>query len=174
MITSSSSPRRQKRRMRRISRSRVAPAIASSKVVEFRTAAKDTKAIGDLREQQAARRKVWNKARARMDFLEASVEWRDAICIAQLYEIADAGHYDRMVTDPDRAFVRNLHRGAVLRLMMTPAPDMAAVKWKRSEFHRKFANVSESKMAKAIADDMAWLEKNLRACVVCGSRAGSE
>jgi hypothetical protein len=51
-------------------------------------------------------------------------------------------------------------RDALVRQLLTPAPDIGAVNWKKTNFaagQHKYTNVKSEKIERAIADDLAWL-----------------
>ena len=51
---------------------------------------------------------------------------------------------------------RRACREAIDRQLLTPAPNMGAVRWKQRQ---KFSHLKRDRIEKAIADDLAWLRR---------------
>jgi hypothetical protein len=142
---------------------------AASQVVEFSLAKRrknvsaqlDAHAVKLVHEQIDARRQAWRKATAAFRLAEASLEWRDALCVAQRNELPDALALKRMeFFDPERQEAANLMSGALGAVLLTPAPDMAAVEWKRKAIRRRMVDLSVEQLDKSIEADLDWLAKN--------------
>jgi hypothetical protein len=64
------------------------------------------------------------------------------------------------VTDADRGPLLDNWRAALVKQLLTPAPDANSVKWKQETFaggQHKYTDANPKKIERAIADDLAWL-----------------
>jgi hypothetical protein len=54
-------------------------------------------------------------------------------------------------------------RDALVAQLLTPAPDMNAITWKRGQLRDRqwrFTSTTDKQIERAIADDIAWLERH--------------
>ena len=110
--------------------------------------------------QRDARRKAWRKASIEADFWEVSLRWYEKVILAQENGVAEALKHKRLAWDSaDRWALVKSYEDAVGTQLLTPAPDLASVEWKRKERRRAFVRVPVAQLDRAIADDLAWLEK---------------
>jgi hypothetical protein len=114
-----------------------------------------------LQEQRAARRDAWRNADTRTDYFWALIRWCETVHVAQREGIEEALRFGSKRFALDGALrisaVRKWREALNLQLL-TPAPDLAAVKWKQSNFERSIG-LGLRTIERAIADDLAWLEK---------------
>ena len=105
------------------------------------------------------RRDAWWRACRVSEYWRARVDWCNALGTAQLWGIADS------VSLPS-AKNENLHglvdvwRDAVVKQLLTPAPDGGAVAWKRAQLAgRDYSHLptTAERIERAIADDVAFL-----------------
>jgi hypothetical protein len=91
--------------------------------------------------------------------LRTRLDWQHALEHAQRRGVGDSGTFPP-AKDEDRFVMVDAWRAAVVRQLLTPAPDLAAITWKRSQLAgRDFAHlpVSRERAERAIADDVAFL-----------------
>ena len=50
------------------------------------------------------------------------------------------------------------YRDALGKHLLTPAPDVASVNWKRQQLRRPYLGMNKERVEKAIADDIAFLD----------------
>jgi hypothetical protein len=78
----------------------------------------------------------------------------DAAHIAERYCLKEARAFDY----ERRSFVLESYRDALGRQLLTPAPDVAAVIWKRQHKNESCLDIELADIEKAIAEDVAFLE----------------
>lgn len=104
----------------------------------------------------------WEDAGTAVEFWKALLEFQHAIRWAKYRNLPMAREYPEH-TSQDESRSRDQWRAALVKQMLTPAPDMASVIWKRrmlaAEHHRYCKPpVEAEKIERAIADDLAFLE----------------
>jgi hypothetical protein len=126
-----------------------------------RKAPAKAKNCGDVREQQAARGEAWRKADVRTDFFKALLDWHHAVYIGQMYGVAEANLFASidLAEIGERSVILERYREALGDQLLTPAPTRSAVDWKRKAGRRNHLKISDTQIDRAIADDLAWLEK---------------
>jgi hypothetical protein len=70
------------------------------------------------------------------------------------------GHYHPIVHSDDRMPIVRRQREALVRQVLTPAPDANSVKWKQAVLDSgdlKYTDVKPQRVERAIADDLAFL-----------------
>jgi hypothetical protein len=106
------------------------------------------------------RRDVWREADAVMDYWHAVMKMDTAISLVQncgapegdLHPPRDPKGYWTLVAN---------WREAWARLMLTPAPDMLSVTWKRAQLkagYHKHTDLKPERIERAIADDIEFLK----------------
>jgi hypothetical protein len=104
---------------------------------------------------------AWDRADASVRFLRAQLEYYRTVASGQKYGVPDARGLPTLDAAADFQLVES-YRTAVLEQLLTPAPKVAALIWKR----RKVAalgpydwveGVTTARVEKAIADDEAFL-----------------
>jgi hypothetical protein len=111
---------------------------------------------GKLRDQ---RRSVWWEADAVMDYWHLSLKMNDAIARVQRHNTPE-GELHPACNPADHWTLLTKYRQARARLMLTPAPDMASVMWKRAQLkagRHKYTDLKPERIERAIADDLAFL-----------------
>jgi hypothetical protein len=106
-----------------------------------------------------ARRDAWWLAGRETDYWRARMDWVDALEIAQKWGVGDSDEYDPP-TESRMTLVQRW-REAVVKQLLTPAPDMGAVVWKRAQMAgRGFSHLptSAERVARMIEDDDAFLK----------------
>ncbi len=93
-------------------------------------------------------------------FLQAKLKWDSALGIAQSWNVGDANTYPKADHGGSRYALIDEWRAALVAQMLTPAPDMGAVRWKQGklvgdDIRRTDANLE--KLRRAIAADLEWL-----------------
>ena len=77
------------------------------------------------------RRDSWNEARQLTDYWRARMKWFSALSLAQQYGVADSKTYADCKDYREHHRLVDLWRAALVAQMLTPAPDLSAVAWKR-------------------------------------------
>ena len=107
------------------------------------------------------RRDCWRAARAKAEIWRVRIEMHDKIMIAQKYrlpEVRGVHPHDHS----DRIAIVESSRAATMALILTPAPDVASVTWKRRVVERfspwDWVGVKPELVQRAIADDDSFLK----------------
>jgi hypothetical protein len=106
-----------------------------------------------------ARRDAWRLAGRVADYWRARLDWKYALEIAHKYEIGDSASF-HLPGENSRCRLVDTWREAVAKQLLTPAPDGAAVAWKRAKLAgRDFEQlpVKAERIEQMIADDVAFL-----------------
>ena len=85
------------------------------------------------------------------------MDWEHTLETAQRYGIADSASFPSVENDRIRLVAK--WREAVVKQLFTPAPDLAAIKWKRAKLAgRGFSHlpIKKERVQQAIADDVAF------------------
>jgi hypothetical protein len=106
-----------------------------------------------------ARRDAWWHAGRVADYWRARLDWQGELEIAQQYGIADSAAFPS-AADENRFLLVDTWREAVVKQLLTPAPDGAAVTWKRAKLAgRDFSHLptKAERIERVIADDLEFL-----------------
>jgi hypothetical protein len=93
------------------------------------------------------------------EYWRARLDWNSALEIAQKYRIADSASFPS-VENENRFGLVDTWREAVVKQLLTPAPDGAAVAWKRAQLAgRGFSHLptKAERIERVIAEDLAFL-----------------
>jgi hypothetical protein len=107
---------------------------------------------------RTARRDAWWLAERVADYWHARFKWRQELETAQRYGIGDSGSFPPAHGCPFEAV--DTWRHAVAKQLLTPAPTLAAVAWKRAKIKTDEFNrlpITLARAERAIADDLAFL-----------------
>jgi hypothetical protein len=105
------------------------------------------------------RRHAWWEAERVTDYWRARLDWCVALIIAQKYGLADSASFPSAENE-NRIGLVDKWREAIGKKLLTPAPDLAAITWKRAKLQsRDFPQVPVKKewVERAIEDDVAFL-----------------
>ncbi len=111
---------------------------------------------------RTARRDAWWRACRESEYWLARMEWNSALGIAQRYGIADGASFPSAENESRRGLV-DTWREAVAKQLLTPAPDLGAVTWKRAKLKSsgfKHVPINAARAEQAIADDLAFLAEH--------------
>jgi len=106
-----------------------------------------------------ARRQVWWDAESLTRYLRARLDWQSALEHAQRRGLGDSKSFPSAELD-DRGSLCAAWRAAVARQLVTPAPDLAAITWKRAQLagsYFAYVPITAERVQQAIADDVAFL-----------------
>jgi hypothetical protein len=106
-----------------------------------------------------ARKDAWNDARHTTDYWRARMKWHTALSCAQTWNVADSNTYAKSEFKEHQMLV-DLWRAALVKQLLTPAPDVGAVTWKRTQLadeQYKHVGVKRERIEYAIAADAEWL-----------------
>jgi hypothetical protein len=96
------------------------------------------------------------------DYWHARLDWESALSFAQQYDVADANSFPKLENYAlDRLDTVRIWREALVKQMLTPAPDVAAVNWKRMQVRAgqyRHIGVQPERLQHAIDADVEWLE----------------
>lgn len=101
-----------------------------------------------------ARRDAWEKMRRRLTYVEALLDFYIAESSYAFFVLGDTKRDERAMADRDKCLP--LMREVRAELARTPAPDAAAVAWKR-RLSIAYLPITAEELASAIADDEAFL-----------------
>jgi hypothetical protein len=159
----------------------------SAEIIDFtthrRTAGTDDaprKTVGTLtttaknERLRSARHEAWRKANALRNYWDTLLGFTDAVWLAKKYDLKEArvhcpeiskaldiiaaGRQVGMKHDDVRWSFLNRYREALGKQLLTPAPDVASVNWKRQQLSKPYIGVEKELVEKAIADDIAFLD----------------
>jgi hypothetical protein len=103
------------------------------------------------------RREPWRRAEAAVQYWNARLEFESAVERAQRFGIPEGRSHASFNHDDESDLVANW-RAAIVRQLLTPAPDGGAVKWKQAAFAGdSYLDVKPERVERAIADDLAFL-----------------
>lgn len=103
------------------------------------------------------RREAWRAADALSNYWRVKLDFFDAVSRAHRHDLKDArGH--AKTSHEDRWVILETYREAVGKHLLTPAPDMAAVTWKRQQLGKAYLDVKKERVEKSIAADIAFLD----------------
>jgi hypothetical protein len=110
-----------------------------------------------------SRRDAWWQAERLTDYLRARMNWHSALSLAQSWNVPGANSYPRCKDDDfeSRDADVSAWRVALVQQMLTPAPNVAAVNWKRIQLRDnqyRYVDVKPERLQRAIDADIAWLE----------------
>jgi hypothetical protein len=123
-----------------------------------------------------ARREVWRDASALTSYWRARLDWHSALELAQDREIADALRFPPGDGE-NRLQLVDTWRAALVKQLLTPAPDIGAVAWKRAQLRAenyRYSGVKPERIERAIADDVAFLEAHPTRRSIAASRQSSK
>jgi hypothetical protein len=106
---------------------------------------------------RSVRRDAWRDAEAATGYWRALGDFTFAVYLAKRHGVKEARAHAE-TSCADRLQITDNHAAALARQLLTPAPDMAAVNWKRCQLKRGCRGVSKGEVAKVIADDIAFLD----------------
>ena len=105
-----------------------------------------------------ARRDVWWHAGQVADYWQARMVWHHALSSAQSHGIADSRQI--ALENKSRFAFVDKWREAIAKQLLTPAPDLAAITWKRAKLTSSdfpYVPVKKERVEQAIDDDVAFL-----------------
>jgi hypothetical protein len=120
-----------------------------------------------------SRRDVWWAASRLTAYRRACLDWHSALSDAQTHGVADANSYPKYDEGKNRLALVDLWRAALMKQMLTPAPDVAAVAWKRAQLRAenyRYSGVKPERLQCAIDADVEWLEAHPSKKSIAASR----
>jgi hypothetical protein len=106
-----------------------------------------------------SRRDAWWEADATRIYWRARWDMEDAISGAQRHGIPEGSNHPQYDPNERSTLLRNW-REAVAQQLLTPAPDTAAVAWKKAALksgQHRYTDVKTERIERAIAADIEWL-----------------
>jgi hypothetical protein len=104
---------------------------------------------------RSARWEVWRRADAVTDYWDALLNFHGAVLRAKRHGLKEArAHVE--ISEEGRWSILESYREVLNKHLLTPAPDVASVNWKRHKM-REYG-VKKELVEKAIADDIAFLD----------------
>jgi hypothetical protein len=90
------------------------------------------------------------------------MDWHSALQSAQCWNVAGAYSYPQCKDDfESRGAEVSAWRAALMQQMLTPAPDVAAVNWKKVQLRggqHRFTDIKPERLERAIEADVKWLK----------------
>jgi hypothetical protein len=123
-----------------------------------------------------ARKDAWNHARHTTDYWRARMKWHHKLEAAQKYGIGDSASFP-LVDYPERYSFVGKWREALVKQLLTPAPDVGAVTWKRTQLAgEEYTHVGagRERIELAIAADAKWLAAHQTRRSIAASRQSAE
>jgi hypothetical protein len=120
-----------------------------------------------------SRRDVWRTASRLTAYWRARLDWESALSTAQTHGVADANSYPKCEDGENRWALVDLWRTALVKQMLTPAPDVAAIAWKRAQLRAeeyRYTDVKPERLQHAIDADVEWLEAHPSKKSIAASR----
>jgi hypothetical protein len=105
---------------------------------------------------RSARRDAWRKADATTNYWRALLDFTDAVSRAKDHDVKEARAHTE-TSHEGRWSILDSFRAALGRQLLTPAPDMATVNWKRHQLSKTYIGTKKELVEKAIADDITFL-----------------
>jgi hypothetical protein len=108
---------------------------------------------------RTARRDAWWRAERLEDYWRARLDWLSALSTAQRHGIGDSASFPSAETET-RFELLDIWRAAVAKKLLTPAPDLAAITWKRGQLKSRgfsYVPVKKERVERAIANDVDFL-----------------
>ena len=105
------------------------------------------------------RQKIWRMAEAATSYWRARLDFHHTVSYAQQWGMPE-GRAHPAINVEDRYPLVDEWRKAIVRQLLTPAPDAASIKWKQSALARGqhvYIDVQPERIERAIADDLAFL-----------------
>ena len=130
-----------------------------AKLLELTTSPENLSETCKNSRMRLSRRDAWSAARRLTDYWRARMDWHTALSLAQQYDVAEAKTYAKSENEQHFVLV-GLWRTALVSQMLTPAPDAAAVAWKRAQFRRgehRYSEVKPELLERSIDSDVRWL-----------------
>jgi hypothetical protein len=106
---------------------------------------------------RSARWEIWRMANALTNYWDALLDFRDAVELAKRCGLKEARAHAEISAE-ERWSIVDSYRDALGKQLLTPAPDVASVNWKRHRLSKCIINVKKELVEKAIADDIAFLD----------------
>ena len=103
-----------------------------------------------------ARRDAWWHAGRVAEYWRARLDWQSALELAQQYKIGDSASFPAPREIETRGELCDKWRAAIVKRLLTPAPDLAAITWKRAQLAgRDFSHlpIKAPRVEQAIADE---------------------
>ena len=130
------------------------------RTAKTRTVADETLSTTAKNGRQRERRKeIWRMAEAATRYWRVRLDFDDAVGFAQRMEIPE-GSYHPVVESNDRYATVELWRKALVKQLLTPAPDTASVKWKQTVLagrSLRHTDVKPERLKHIIDEDLAFL-----------------
>jgi hypothetical protein len=103
------------------------------------------------------RKEAWRRADAVTNYWKARLQFMDAASIAARRGLREEGCHYCEIDHKARWAVLESYRAAIGKQLLTLAPDVASVNWKRAHMTKVLIEVKRERVEQAIADDMAFL-----------------
>jgi hypothetical protein len=124
-----------------------------------------------------SRQKAWYAARSLTEYWRAKMDWISALSLAQKNNVGDANSEPKCDYGTRQEFV-DLWRVALLKQILTPAPDVNAVNWKRAQLradHMCLRGYKAGELQSVIDADAEWLKDHpTRRSIAASRQKGDE
>jgi hypothetical protein len=119
------------------------------------------------------RREAWWEARRLTDFARVRMDWHSSLQCAQAWNVPGSSEYPKYDEGEGRFDLVHAWRAALMKQMLTPAPDVGAVNWKRVQFRggqHRFTTVKPERLQRAIDADVELLNAHPSRKSIAASR----
>jgi hypothetical protein len=109
------------------------------------------------------------------DYWRARMKWHSALSFAQHYGIGASTSFP-LVDYPERYSFVDKWRAALVKQLLTPAPDVGALTWKRTQLaggQYAHVGIKRERIEYAIATDAEWLAAHPTKRSIAASRQSS-
>jgi hypothetical protein len=111
-------------------------------------------------------------------YWRARLDWQAALSTAQDHDVADAKSFPPCDdSGSSRIVLVDLWRAALVAQMLIPAPDVAAVNWKRAQLQAenyRYSGAKPERLQRAIEADVEWLEAHPTRKLIAATRQGKK
>jgi len=124
------------------------------------------------------RRAAWWAAGRLTSYWRARLDWQSALSTAQDHGFGDAKSFPPCDdSGSSRIVLVDLWRAALVAQMLIPAPDVAAVNWKRAQLQAenyRYSGAKPERLQRAIEADVEWLEAHPTRKLIAATRQGKK
>jgi len=139
----------------------------SAEIIELKTGYRRPSAAGEAtgrtltttgknQRLRQERRETWRRADAVTYFWRAYLDFTDQLSRARDAGVKEA-HQHPKLSHEDRWEILDRYREALGKQLLTPAPDIATVNWKRHQLSKTFIGTNREWVENVIKNDIAFL-----------------
>jgi hypothetical protein len=129
-------------------------------LLDNRPPARSLSTTGENGRLRKERHDDWRMAEAATRYWRLRIDFQSAVSWAQRMEIPEGRFHPSDPEEHDRMLMVGKYRAALVKQLLTPAWDVASVKWKQAALARgqyRYTDVKPERIERAIAADLAFL-----------------